>query len=187
MHVKSAETFILCTLADSVNFSCSGRLCSSYSTTPSGPLADAGLPSLEAPPRPPLAASSWVSRRLQATRTRSQKDQRNSAIGTRYGCTLLCCCLCCWTCSLLNIGCFPTVPFCCCFPSEKYSQYPSAPLQLVPEYLPLQQSHASNKYQLYCGVLVISLLIYPAGKLSHITSGSFPSVLLSTFINSAAW
>lgn len=70
------------TLADSVNFSCSGLLCSSYSTTPSGPLAGAGLPSPGAPPRLPLAASSWVSRRLQATRKSSQKDQRISVFNT---------------------------------------------------------------------------------------------------------
>lgn len=99
MHVKSTETFILHTLADSVNFSCSGLLCSSYSTTPSGPLAGAGLPSPGAPPRLPLAASSWVSRRLQATRKRSQKDQRisvfNTVISLRYGCRLILCWLSC--------------------------------------------------------------------------------------------
>lgn len=113
MHVKSAETFMLHTLADSVNFSCSGLLCSSYSTTPSGPLAGADLPSPGAPPRLPLAASSWVSRRLQATRKRSQKDQHisvfNIIISLRYGCRLILCWLSCWTCSLFNIGCSPTI------------------------------------------------------------------------------
>lgn len=115
MHVISAERVILPTLADSVNFSCSGLLCSSYSTTPSGPLAGAGLLSPGAPPRLPLAASSWVSRRLQATRKRSQKDQRisvfNTVISLRYGCRLILCWLSCWTCSLFNIGCSPTISF----------------------------------------------------------------------------
>lgn len=114
MHVKSAETFILHTLADSVNFSCSGLLCSSYSTTPSGPLAGAGLPSPGAPLRLPLAASSWVSRRLQATRKRSQTDQRISVFNTVISpirLRLILCWLSCWTCSLFNIGCSPTISF----------------------------------------------------------------------------
>ena len=76
--VNSSETSIHhpfhFTLADSLNFSCSGRLCSSYSTTPSGPLAKAvDLPSPAALPRLPLAASSWVSRRLREGRKRRHK------------------------------------------------------------------------------------------------------------------
>lgn len=62
--VHSSESFVF-TLAVSLNFSCSGLLCSSYRTTPSGPLADAvGLPSPVVLLRLPLATSSWVSRRL---------------------------------------------------------------------------------------------------------------------------
>lgn len=73
--VHSSQTFILLfTLADALNFSCSGLLCSSYSTTPSGPLAVAvNLLSPAALPRLPLAASSWVSRRLWEERERRHK------------------------------------------------------------------------------------------------------------------
>lgn len=62
------------TLADSLNFSCSGLLCSSYRTTPSGPFAEAvGLLSPAELPRLPLATSSWVSRRLGEGRERRHK------------------------------------------------------------------------------------------------------------------
>lgn len=45
LFVRSS-TSVLFTLADSLNFSCSGLLCSSYMMTPSGPLVVAGtLPS----------------------------------------------------------------------------------------------------------------------------------------------
>lgn len=84
MQVKSAETFILCTLADSVNFSCSGLLCSSYSTTPSGHLADAGLPSPTAPPRLPLATSSWVSRRLRGNKERKTEGSASGRAAASF-------------------------------------------------------------------------------------------------------
>lgn len=148
MQVKSAETSILCTLADSVNFSCSGLLCSSYSTTPSGPLADAGLPSPTAPPRLPLAASSWVSRRLQGNR-----------ISLRYGCRLILCWLCCCSRTLVINGFFQTSFHILaislrllCFTTENYSL-------LVLDYLALQQNYASNKKQFYIFVLILHPLI----------------------------
>lgn len=79
---RSSGTFINLsfhfTLADSLNFSCSGLLCSSQSTTPSGPLADAVcLGSPAAVPRLPLAASSWVSRRLRKGKKRRHKRDYN--------------------------------------------------------------------------------------------------------------
>lgn len=74
-HLLAHSTkYFVFTLADSLNFSCSGLLCSSYSTTPSGPLADAvGLPSPVVLPRLPLATSSWVSRRLWEEKKRRHK------------------------------------------------------------------------------------------------------------------
>lgn len=75
----------LCTLADSLNFSCSGLLCSSYSTTPSGPLADASLLSPAVLPRLPFAASNWVSRRLwEGGKSHENKHVFNIAISLRH-------------------------------------------------------------------------------------------------------
>lgn len=178
MQVKACETFILCTLADSVNFSCSGLLCSSYSTTPSGPLADAGLPSPTAPPRLPLATSSWVSRRLQGNR-----------ISLRYGCRLILCWLCCCTRTLVINGCFQTSFHILaislrllCFTTENYSL-------LVLDYLALQQNYASNKNS-STFLSLFSILLYLGRNFSQITSNSLPPVSFpkqSILHNFTAW
>lgn len=165
MQVKSAERLILSTLADSVNFSCSGLLWSSYRTTPSGPLADAGLPSPTAPPRLPLATSSWVSRRLQVKQ--GKEDRR---ISLRYGCRLMLCWLCRCTRTLLMTASFLTSfhilaisLLLLCFTSEKYSR-------LVLDYLALEQNYASNEIT----VLSLSILLYLGGNFSQMTSNSLP-------------